>query len=238
MSSEILFISDLHLDQGRPEVTEQFVTFLQTRAVEARVLYIMGDLFEVWLGDDDPAEEFSTVFSALQALSQTRRCYFMHGNRDFLIGSQLAKKLGFEILDDPTVTEFDGQRVGLMHGDLLCTDDVDYQNFRQLVRNPEWQQQLLAKSLTERKAIAAQLRQESGAAMSDKSYQIMDVNQQSVLQTFDELGIDILIHGHTHRPAIHELGEKRQRIVLGDWNPGPSYLSLRDGQFRLVDPRV
>ncbi len=238
MSSEILFISDLHLDQGRPEVTEQFVAFLQTRADEARVLYILGDLFEVWLGDDDPAEEFSAVFSALQALSQTRPCYFMHGNRDFLIGSQLAQKLGFEILDDPTVIEFDGQQVGLMHGDLLCTDDVDYQNFRQMVRNPDWQQQLLAKSLTERKAIAAQLRQESGAAMSGKSYQIMDVNQKTVQQTFDELGIDILIHGHTHRPAIHELGDKRQRIVLGDWNPGPSYLSLRDGHFNLVDPRV
>ncbi len=238
MSSEILFISDLHLDQGRPEVTEQFIEFMHTRADEARVLYILGDLFEVWLGDDDPAEEFAGLFSSLSAFSQSRECYFMHGNRDFLIGSQLADKLGFTLLSDPSVIELAGRRVGLMHGDLLCTDDVDYQKFRQMVRNPQWQQQLLAKPLTERKAIAAQLREESGAAMSGKSYQIMDVNQQTVAQTFDQLNIDILIHGHTHRPAVHELDNNRQRIVLGDWNPGPSYLSLRGENFSLVDPRV
>ncbi|MDJ0834327.1 MAG: UDP-2,3-diacylglucosamine diphosphatase [Gammaproteobacteria bacterium] len=238
MSSEILFISDLHLDQGRPEISAQFVNFLKTRADEARVLYILGDLFEVWLGDDDPAEQFAEVFAALQGFSQSRPCYFMHGNRDFLIGSQLARKLGFEILDDPNVIELANYRVGLMHGDLLCTDDVDYQNFRRMVRSPDWQQQLLAKSLNERKAIAAQLREESGAAMSGKSNQIMDVNQQTVAQTFDQLNIDILIHGHTHRPAVHELDNNRQRIVLGDWNPGPSYLSLRGENFSLVDPRV
>ncbi len=235
---EILFISDLHLDPRQPQISEQFLNFLQTRASEARVLYILGDLFEVWLGDDDPAEAFSAVFDALIDFNRSRQCFFIHGNRDFLIGQQLANKLGLNILPDPSLIELDGKRVGLMHGDLLCTDDVDYQNFRKLVRTADWQQQFLARPLDQRKAIAAQLRQESGAAMADKSHQIMDVNQQTVADTFAELDIDILIHGHTHRPAVHQLNPKHQRIVLGDWTPAPSYLSWRAGKFQLVDPRL
>jgi len=236
--SEILFISDLHLDQSHPQITENFLHFLKTRAPKARVLYILGDLFEVWLGDDDPAEEFQVVFNALQQLALDTEVFFMHGNRDFLIGDQLTRRLNLTLIHDPTVITLGSHKVGLMHGDLLCTDDIDYQNFRQLVRDPQWQQEFLAKPLSERKSIAAGLREKSSDAMQQKQNNIMDVNQQSVVDSMQNLDIDILIHGHTHRPAVHPLTGNKQRFVLGDWQPEPSYLSWSEGKFTLIDSRL
>lgn len=235
-TSEILFISDLHLDRNKPAITKQFLTFLKTRAQHARVLYILGDLFEVWLGDDDQSEAFQPVIKALQNLAKKTQLFFLHGNRDFLIGQQLASHIGFTIISDPSVIKLGQQQVALMHGDLLCTDDIDYQNFRKLVRSKDWQQTFLAKPLNERHSIADDLRDKSSQAMAAKEFEIMDVNQQTVMDTFQQLRVDTLIHGHTHRPAIHHLPEDKQRIVLGDWNPGPSFLSWNEGEFSLVDP--
>ena len=235
---EILFISDLHLDQQHQDIIEHFLNFLQTRAHAARVLYILGDLFEVWLGDDDPAEGFGPVLNALQQLSHNTQLYFLHGNRDFLIGQGFADRIGCTLIADPTLIELGEHRVALMHGDTLCTDDVDYQRFRERVRSAEWQQEFLAKPLAERQAIASALREKSAQAMHGKTLEIMDVNAQSVLDCFNRLKVDTLIHGHTHRPGFHHLGSGRQRIVLGDWKSQPSYLSWLDGHFTLVDPRL
>ena len=237
-SPEILFISDLHLDQNNPEIRNHFVTFLKARAADARALYILGDLFEVWLGDDDEAGALREVFDALAAFSSKAELYFMHGNRDFLLGQALAKRLNMTLLPDPHIIQLGELRVALMHGDLLCTDDVDYQNFRQLVRQPTWQQEFLSKPLSERQQIAQALRKESAQAMNQKASQIMDVNKQSVSELFDELNIDILIHGHTHRPAVHAIEKNRQRMVLGDWQPQASYISWDGRRLELHDPRV
>jgi UDP-2,3-diacylglucosamine hydrolase len=237
-NTEILFISDLHLDQDKPEITQQFLSFLKARAIDARALYILGDLFEVWLGDDDETDTFSEVFAALKEFSGAAELFFMHGNRDFLVGQNLAESLNMTLLSDPHLLQLGEQKIALMHGDLLCSDDVDYQNFRKLVRHPQWQQEFLAKPLSERQGIAEALRRKSAEAMDQKSSQIMDVNKQTVEQTFADLDIDILIHGHTHRPAIHQLSGARQRIVLGDWQPEASYLSWDKGRFTLYDSRI
>ncbi len=234
---EILFISDLHLQQEQPETSVKLVEFIKARATNARALYILGDLFEVWLGDDDDSPEFCALFDALRSFSQRANLYFMPGNRDFLVGSKLARKLGFEILAEPYLLRLGEQSVALMHGDQLCTDDVDYQNFRRMVRAPEWQQEFLSKSLAERRKIASGLRQRSTDAMQEKTEMIMDVNPETVNRYFENLNIDVLVHGHTHRPAVHGL-PAGTRYVLGDWRPGPSYLSWNDGDWQLHDERV
>ena len=238
MREEILFISDLHLDRNEPDITRNFENFIKTRAADARVLYILGDLFEIWLGDDDPATEFSELFDAIKTLSVHCDIYFLPGNRDFLVGPQLAQRLGFSILEDEHIIQLGPQRAALMHGDALCTDDVEYLKFKSMVRNPLWQQQFLAKPLAERRAISEGLRQQSKDATRQKAVDITDVNALAVEECFDRLDIDLLIHGHTHRPAIHHLPGQRERIVLGDWHPQPSYLSWKDGQLSLVDDRV
>ncbi len=211
---------------------------MQTRAIKARVLYILGDLFEVWLGDDDSAPYFQPVFEALKNFSLNGKLFFMHGNRDFLIGSQLANALKCSLLTDPTVIQLGNHQVALMHGDLLCTDDVDYQNFRSLVRDEQWQRDFLSKPLAQRRSIATGLREKSHQAMQDKHYEIMDVNLTTVANTMRDLDVDILIHGHTHRPGIHPVATHKTRYVLGDWHPEPSYLSWSNNQFQLKDPRV
>ena len=235
---EILFISDLHLDAKKPDITQNFLQFIETRAISARVLYILGDLFEVWLGDDDTQPHYQPVFDALLRLSKSVELFFIHGNRDFLIGKQLAERVGMTILQEPTLLQLGSTRVGLMHGDLLCTDDVDYQKFREMVRNPDWQHDFLAKPLPERQQIAVALRDKSAQAMTQKTYDIMDVNLQAVNEQFDRMDVDVLIHGHTHRPAVHQHGSNRTRIVLGDWQPTASYLSWANNQFSLHDERV
>jgi UDP-2,3-diacylglucosamine hydrolase len=238
VNTEILFTSDLHLDQGKPEIIQQFLSFLKARATNARALYILGDLFEVWLGDDDEADTFADVFAALKEFSAAAELFFMPGNRDFLVGQNLAERLNMTLLSDPHLLQLGEQKIVLMHGDLLCSDDVDYQNFRKLVRQPQWQQDFLAKPLSERQDIAEALRRKSAEAMDQKSSQIMDVNKKTVEKTFADLGVDILIHGHTHRPAIHQLNGNKQRIVLGDWQPEASYLSWDKKGFTLHDSRL
>jgi len=239
MSDEYLFISDCHLDAGRPEITRALVEFLQTRAREARYLYILGDLFEVWLGDDDPADDHQVVIDSLHHLAESCEINFMAGNRDFLLGEKFARKVGMTLLAEPCILQLGRSRVVLVHGDSLCIDDHDYQAFRAMVRNPEWISSFLARPLQERRQIAAQLREDSARAMGQKSFEIMDVNATAVTDCFDENNADVIVHGHTHRPAVHHHDTGLQRIVLGDWNPGPSYLSWnQESGFRLNDARL
>ena len=239
MADEYLFISDCHLDSGRPEVTDALANFLQKRATSARCLYILGDLFEVWLGDDDSALEQNPVLTSLKQLARNTDIFFMAGNRDFLLGQDFAARIGLSIVTEPLSIELGGQQALLIHGDSLCTDDHDYQAFRKMVREPRWQEEFLSKPLTERQQIAARLRQDSASAMAQKSMDIMDVNQQAVRKCFDDHEVNIIVHGHTHRPAVHHYPENHTRYVLGDWNPDPSYLRWRTDQgFKLVDSRV
>lgn len=237
-SDELLFVSDLHLDAQETETSKRLLHFLKARGDNARALYILGDLFEVWLGDDDPADGLEPVIKALQDYSSRHDLYLCHGNRDFLIGNDFASCIGATLIDDPTIIELNGHKAALMHGDLLCTDDVDYQNFRKMVRTPEWRHQFTSKPLQERQNIAHDLRARSAEAMSNKKEDIMDVNAQTVKDTFANLGVDTLIHGHTHRPGIHTYDDRLERFVLGDWRPGPSFLSWKQGHFELIDHRL
>lgn len=216
-----LFISDLHLEAGQPAIGEQFVSFLANDGRQAEALYILGDLFDAWLGDDDPNPYYGEMKSAMRDLADTGvPTFFMHGNRDFMIGEQFAAETGVTILSDPVVVTLYGQNVVLSHGDALCTDDVHYQKVRAMTRDPDWQSMMRAKPLQERIALAAEARKESVARGASLSDEIMDVNQDAVAATLREHGVDIMLHGHTHRPAIHEidLGDRTAtRIVLGDW---------------------
>ena len=239
MPEEYLFISDCHLDSSRPEVMGELVEFIDNRASGASHLFILGDLFEVWLGDDDPADGLQEVIDSLTRHARQARVYFLAGNRDFLLGATFAAKTGIELVQEPHFLQLAEHRVALIHGDTLCTDDHDYQAFREQVRDPEWQTGFLAKPLAERQAIAAQLRDQSADAMVDKSMEIMDVNAVAVDECFRRHRVDILIHGHTHRPAVHRYAGGHTRYVLGDWHPRASYLCWRpDSGFELVDPRV
>ena len=239
MQDERLFISDCHLDAGRPEITDALTNFLQVRVAQASHLYILGDLFEAWLGDDDPASAFAPVIDTLSRLAQSCEIYFMAGNRDFLVGDDFASRAGLTRLHEPHQLQLGDSRVMLLHGDSLCTDDHDYQAFRRVVREPQWQAEFLAKSLRDRQQIAAQLRRDSVAAMSMKASEIMDVNEDAVATLFEETRADVIVHGHTHRPAVHAYPGNLSRIVLGDWVRDPSYLSWTEAQgFRLNDPRV
>ncbi len=216
-----LFVSDLHLDPTRPEATEQFLAFLATQAAEAEALYILGDLFEAWIGDDDPEPEKHRVLAAIRTLTDGgQTCYFMRGNRDFLVGEEFSRETGCKLLEDPTIVDLYGERVLLMHGDTLCTDDTSYQEFRSMVRNPAWQSEFLAMSIPERLTMAEQARAKSREHVKATADTIMDVNSAAVLETMKQHGVHSLLHGHTHRPAVHELiidGQAASRIVLGDW---------------------
>ncbi len=236
---EYLFISDCHLDESRQDITDQLSMFLQNRAATARFLYILGDLFETWVGDDDPAIYYSDIFGILEKLAEQTEIFFLPGNRDFLLGEPGSKKLHARLINEPHCITLGQQKVTLLHGDSLCTDDSEYQQFRKMVRSREWQSAFLAKPLSERKHIVTELRQQSKTAMQDKPMDIIDVNEASVVESFDELNVDIIIHGHTHKPAVHRYQDNRARYVLGDWNPQPSYLSWRaDHGFELTDLRV
>ena len=239
MSGEILFISDCHLDPARPEIARALTRFLERRATRAAELYILGDLFEVWLGDDDPVELQQPVIDALRRLAAEIPVYFMAGNRDFLLGEAFAASVGIQLLEEPRILQLGAHRSLLIHGDTLCTDDHDYQQFRALVRAPQWQAEFLARPLAERQRIADGLRSDSAEAMAQKAAEIMDVNAAAVDSCFAEHGVDTIIHGHTHRPAVHRYDGGLTRYVLGDWNPGPSFLAWdADSEFSLQDPRV
>ena len=216
-----LFISDLHLAAGHPYIGAQFLDFLRGEARESESLYILGDLFDAWLGDDDPSPYYKAMKRALRELTDSGvPVFFMHGNRDFAIGKDFAAETGIELLEDPTVIDIYGDQVLLSHGDALCTDDIQYQQIRAMTRNPDWLAMMLAKSIEERIAFAIQAREESKARGEFLSDEIMDVNQDAVSAILRKHNVDILLHGHTHRPAIHEvdLGDRKAtRIVLGDW---------------------
>ena len=216
-----LFISDLHLEAQQPDIGEQFLAFLKGEARDAEALYILGDLFEVWLGDDDPNPYYQQMKAGLRKLADTGvPIYFMHGNRDFTIGEQFCEETGAALLNDPTVLNLYGRDVLLCHGDSLCTDDVQYQQVRAMTRDPAWQAMMLAKSTEERIAFAVQAREESIARGDSISDEIMDVNADAVMATLREHNVDIMLHGHTHRPAVHDIdmdGKHATRIVLGDW---------------------
>ena len=216
-----LFISDLHLQAERPEIGEQFLTFLDQEAQEAEALYILGDLFEAWLGDDDPNPYYATMKSALtDVVGSGLSTYFMHGNRDFMIGERFAKETGVRILDDPQIVNFYGTDVLLSHGDAYCTDDIQYQQVRAMTRDPGWQSMMLEKSIEERIAFAASARQQSLARGDSINDEIMDVNDNAIFAALRKYDAEVLLHGHTHRPAVHDvdLGERKAtRIVLGDW---------------------
>lgn len=216
-----LFISDLHLEGNRPEIGQQFVGFLAGDARRADALYILGDLFESWVGDDDPNPHYAEMKAAIRKLSDTGvPVFFMHGNRDFMIGERFAAETGVTLLPDPSPAELYARSVLLSHGDALCTDDAEYQQVRQLTRSLEWQATMRAKPLAERLEFAADARTKSQQRNAMLPEAIMDVNQQSVEDMVAEHDVDILLHGHTHRPAIHTFnvgGRERKRIVLGDW---------------------
>ena len=224
-----LFISDLHLDESRPQIVTLFEEFVQGEARSASALYILGDLFESWIGDDDDSQLANTVANALHELyTHGVPIFFMHGNRDFLLGAVYARKAGMAILADPAVIDLDGERVLIMHGDTLCTDDVEYQKFRALVRDTRWQEQFLAKPLSERRSFAAQARGESRKHTATARPEIMDVNPAAVIAAMQAHGVRRLIHGHTHRPAMHRLGvdgQAAERFVLGDWYEQSSALT-------------
>ncbi|WP_235015465.1 UDP-2,3-diacylglucosamine diphosphatase [Oceanicoccus sp. KOV_DT_Chl] len=206
----------------RPAVTRAFLDLLTQQAPTADALYILGDFFEVWLGDDDTSALIEQVIAALRhCASDGTRIYIMHGNRDFLIGEVFCQKTGCTLLADPTVINLYGRQVLLAHGDALCTDDTDYMAFRQQCRSPQWQADLLSQPLAVRRQLAEQLRMQSKQANSNKAEDIMDVNSQAVQCLLNDYNTEVLIHGHTHRPAIHQLtvGDTLcQRIVLGDWD--------------------
>ena len=238
-----LFISDLHLEASQPEIGEQFLSFLGGEARTAEALYILGDLFEVWLGDDDPNPYYGQMKTALRELVDTGvTVSFMHGNRDFAIGEDFASETGVSILTDPVVVNLYGEDVLLCHGDALCTDDVHYQQVRAMTRNPEWQAMMLAKSIEERIAFAIQARQESVARGESMSDEIMDVNQDAVIAILREHGVNTMLHGHTHRPAVHQvdLGDHTAtRIVLGDWYEQGSVVRWDENGPRLETmPRI
>lgn len=232
-----LFISDLHLDAERPDIARLFGDFVDGEAREAEALFILGDLFEAWVGDDDPSEIGAFVAAKLRALSDTGvRVYFQHGNRDFLVGRAFAERAGLRLLPEHAVIVLAGEPVLLMHGDSLCTDDLAYQAFRAQTRNPGWRAQFLSQPLAARLAFAAKAREASRerqqAMKNDDRAQfetITDVSPDAVRETLARYGIATLIHGHTHRPAIHALdldGRRSKRIVLGDWYTQGSVLRV------------
>ncbi len=230
-------VSDLHLEASRADIAKQFLEFLAGEVRGADALYILGDLFEATIGDDDPDPHQSLIQSALAELTQQGvPVYLMHGNRDFLLGDGFCKTTGCTLLDDPTIVERYGQRVLLTHGDALCIDDVPYQRLRALVRDPLWQRQLRALSITQRQGLAAQARAASRAHTSTQAIPLMDVNSGAVERLFRDADVPILVHGHTHRPGVHPLsidGKDRTRIVTGDWDRAGSVLRWDESGFKL-----
>ena len=216
-----LFISDLHLSGERASITELFIKFLDQRASNADALYILGDLFEVWPGDDMIQPDYQQSISKMKQLTDNGLPLFvMQGNRDFLMAEKFAEVSGATLIEDPTVIELYGTSTLLMHGDTLCTDDVDYQKFRAMVRDPRWKEEFFAKPNEERLAMTTKYRKMSKDETAKKSMDVMDVNQLTVEQVMLDKNIHQLIHGHTHRPAIHDFtvdNKDMKRIVLGDW---------------------
>jgi UDP-2,3-diacylglucosamine hydrolase len=225
-AGKTLFISDLHLDADMPAITQCFLNYIGN-AAGSDALYILGDFFEVWVGDDDRNQLTDTVARALTDLAATgTKISLMHGNRDFLLGKAYAERCSAQLIEDPTVVDCYGQKLVLMHGDSLCTRDLEYMKFRKMVRSERWQHDFLERSLVERHMIAQQTRQQSKEQSSHKASDIMDVTPQEVLDVLYDKQANILIHGHTHRPSVHTIRlqepingqHEALRIVLGSWD--------------------
>lgn len=230
-----LYISDLHLSEERPEANERFFRFVEGDAAGVDALYVLGDLFEYWIGDEDLESAFNAVVVGFfrRLADGGTKLYFMHGNRDFLVGERFAGATGAKLLADPSVVD----DVLLMHGDTLCTDDLDYQNWRRTARDPGWQRAFLAKSLAERRGVVHGLREKSKEVIGAKPADIMDVNESAVRDALRRHGVTRLVHGHTHRPGLHRMevdGRRCERWVLPDWYGKGGYLEIADGKPRLV----
>ena len=232
------FISDIHISEQYPEIGEQLIDFLENQAQQSDALYILGDLFEYWLGDDDTNPEYKKIQSALKLYTDKKTpTYFMHGNRDFLIGKTFANETGITILSDPSIIDLYGEKVLISHGDIFCTDDIEYQSSRKQTRDPNWQKMILGKSLKERKVFAHEARKKSSEYTQRINEILMDVNQSEINKTFKEYDLNQIIHGHTHKPAIHNSminGEPHKRIVLGDWYEQGSVLKWDQSGPELV----
>ena len=232
------FIADLHLQTEEPAITAGFLRFLQGEARQADALYILGDLFEAWIGDDDPNPLHRQIAAALNALAESGvPCYFLHGNRDFLVGKRFARESGMQLLAEEKVLHLYGRDVLIMHGDTLCTDDPGYLAFRAKVHTPWIQKLFLALPLFIRRRIAQKMRNDSKAANSSKSMAIMDVNPQAVVAVMEKNHVQWLIHGHTHRPDIHTLnanGETAHRVVLGAWHSHGSMVKVSQDDVELI----
>lgn len=229
-----LFISDLHLEESRPDITGAFLGFLDKTAPGAEQLFILGDFFEAWIGDDERTPLQDRIAAALRKLSDSGTDIFlMHGNRDFLLGEDFCARAGATLLDDPTLIDLYGTPTLLMHGDSLCTADVEYQKFRANMRNPQTQKLILARPLKDRQQMARQLREMSMATNRGKAEDIMDVTPDEVVRVMETHDVPLLIHGHTHRPAEHNLtvnGNAAKRIVLGDWDKNVWWLDVKPGK--------
>jgi UDP-2,3-diacylglucosamine hydrolase len=234
-----LFVSDLHLDASAPAAVDQFVDFLRTYAAHVEALYILGDLFEVWVGDDETDAHKKVVARALRELTSSGvACFVLHGNRDFLLGRRFCDDTGCQLLPDPVIAEFDGERVLLTHGDALCTDDHSYQELRSIVRTAPWQRRFLALPLADRELLANQARAGSRQHTSQTIPTIMDVNPEAVATAYRVTGVRRIIHGHTHRPGVHDTlieGVRAQRIVLGAWYEQGSYLEYENEHYELKE---
>ena len=229
-----IFISDLHLDKDRPKVIRYFIDFLNNLESDIESLYILGDFVEYWVGDDDPGDGLEEVFSSIKKKSNSIPIYFMHGNRDFMISEKFCNHHGMKFLKDPTKIKLHGKKILLMHGDTLCIDDIEYQKFRTMVRSPLWQNEMLKKSLEERINLAKMLRAKSLSETGTKDEVIMDVNNDEVISQLKKHNVDMIIHGHTHRPNIHKViseNKECKRIVLGDWYDKSFILRISDGEI-------
>ncbi len=232
------FISDIHLSENNPHLTNAFKMFLNESKEACTHLFILGDLFEIWIGDDDDNSFIQDIKKTLIDFTlDGPETFLMHGNRDFLIGEAFANEVGISILSDPYTLDINGMKVILSHGDFLCTDDSDYIEFRDKVRSEEWQKDFLAKSIDERNEIANLLRSESKNAASEKSLEITDANLETVNNFIQENNPDIFIHGHTHRPKIHQ-HNLTKRVVLGDWDKYGWYLSIEENSLNLKEFKI
>jgi len=233
------FIADLHLCENRPDITACFLRFLKNDAIEAEKLYILGDLFEAWVGDDDDSPYLKTIADALTQLSLTgTKIYYIHGNRDFLLGKRFAKKAKIHLLPEIDTIDLYGQHVVIMHGDTLCTQDIDYQVFRKKSRSWWWQTAIKSLPLFVRKKIAANYRKKSATATAMKSQEIMDVTESEVIDCLEKYKSQLLIHGHTHRPAVHKVfanDADAERIVLGDWYEQGAWLKVTPDSIELLN---
>ncbi|MEE3240797.1 MAG: UDP-2,3-diacylglucosamine diphosphatase [Pseudomonadota bacterium] len=233
-----LFISDIHLCEQRPDISQAFVEFCAHRATKASNLYILGDLCDAWLGDDDNSPLAELLQQQLLMLYERGvKVFIMVDNRDFLMGNEFSKACNCEILPDPSVIKLYGQSILLMHGDSMCTDDKEYMDFRKIIRDPAMQKKLLSKPLSERRSIATMLREKSRSANAIKAEDIMDVTSSEVSKAFEKHDVDILIHGHTHRPAVHQIKTNNEfelkRYVLGDWDSKGWYIKAEKSQISL-----